>query len=255
MKRFILSFLFVAILSFPALAAEADEIITLKPAFITLNPSGQFGATASGVQGTRMDVDTTLGLGRNYGGMVEAALLLGNFRLAASYLPLRFSGESTLGKSVNFNGRTFTAGSSVKSNLHADVLDIGLTYYIANFDDLPTRLQVGVEMAVKTIFADVKLSSAALGISESQGATVPIPTVGLQGRIALADFLGLVVRAGGLAYSGNHFIDSEAQIEFSPLPLVGLHAGYRYIDLQVDRSGVFVDSTFSGPFLGAFIRF
>jgi len=45
------------------------------------------------------------------------------------------------------------------------------------------------------------------------------------------------------------------QLEFSPLPLVGLYGGYRLLDLKVDESDVLLDASFSGPFVGALVRF
>jgi hypothetical protein len=170
-------------------------------------------------------------------------------------LPLRFNGSKTLDSAITFNGQNFSAGRQVKSSLDADIFDLGLSYYFLNFDDLPARVQLGVEAAVKTIRAKVSLKDPGLGISQSNSAIVPIPTVGLRARVALADFIGLVGRAGGLAYSGNHFIDAEAQIEFSPLPGLGAFVGYRHIELQVDHSNVFVDTSFSGPMAGVFVRF
>jgi hypothetical protein len=85
---------------------------------------------------------------------------------------------------------------------------------------------------------------------------VPIPTIGARGRIALADFIGMIGRIGYMEYDSNHFLDAEAQVEFSPLPAVGLYAGYRYFDLKIDESDLFVGNRvfrafwrFAGAFL------
>jgi hypothetical protein len=120
-------------------------------------------------------------------------------------------------------------------------------------DDLPTRLQLGVEAAAKTII--LKSSMAGGGINSTKNITVPIPTLGLRGRVALADFIGVVGRVGYLGYSGNSFLDADVQIEFSPLPTVGIYAGYRHLTLDLDTNGVFASTTFSGPYAGAFFRF
>ncbi|NIQ09668.1 MAG: hypothetical protein GWO23_08290, partial [Gammaproteobacteria bacterium] len=53
----------------------------------------------------------------------------------------------------------------------------------------------------------------------------------------------------------NSYMDVDAQVEFSPLPLVGVYAGYRYLDIDVNESDVFIDATFSGPYAGAMVRF
>lgn len=92
-------------------------------------------------------------------------------------------------------------------------------------------------------------------ITESESAKVPIPTLGARARIGFSDYIALVGRVGYSEYQDNSFLDAEAQIEFSPIPLVGVFGGYRYLDLKVDDSGVFVDAQFSGPFVGALIRF
>jgi len=58
-----------------------------------------------------------------------------------------------------------------------------------------------------------------------------------------------------MEYENNNFLDAEAQIEFSPLPMMGIYAGYRYFDLKIDESDLFVETDFSGPFGGLMVRF
>ncbi|HKJ83581.1 MAG TPA: hypothetical protein VJ961_06165, partial [Mariprofundaceae bacterium] len=247
--------LFTLSLFLVTIPASADEIFSLKAGYISLNPSGQVAATGAGIAGTRVDMDRDLGMSRSNGVMVEAALQLGDGRLSATYLPLKFTGTGTLQRTVNFNGQTYSAGSTVASTFKADIYDISYTYYLINMDDAPSRLQIGIDTSVKITKAETTLNASALGINQTRSATIPIPTIGLRGRVALADFLGLSGRIGYLGYAGNHFLDGEAQVEFSPLPMLGIFGGYRYIKLKVDNSGVFADARFSGPFAGALFRF
>jgi hypothetical protein len=58
-----------------------------------------------------------------------------------------------------------------------------------------------------------------------------------------------------MEYQDNSFFDVDAQVEFSPLPLVGLFAGYRYLDVDIDEDDVLIDASFKGPYAGALIRF
>jgi len=120
-------------------------------------------------------------------------------------------------------------------------------------DDLPSRFQLGIEAAVKTVIAKTNMTSAA--VNTSRNVTVPIPTLGLRGRMALADFIGLAGRVGYLGYSGNRLLDADAQIEFSPLPTLGIYGGYRHLNLKIDSNGVFANTTMQGPYAGAFFRF
>jgi len=235
--------------------ASADEIVSIKAGYMSLNASGQYAATSGGVAGTPVDVDGTLNLDRSNNVTVEGALNLGDFRLSLNYFPLKFNGSSALNIPVTYNGSNYNVGDTVNAELKANVYDAGITWYLVNMDDLPSRLQIGIEAAVKVTDVDATLSDQTLGISQTVSKTLPIPTIGLRGRVALADFVGVTARAGYLGYAGNHFLDAEAQVEFSPIPTLGIYGGYRYIDLKIDQSGVFVDARFQGPFAGAFFRF
>lgn len=242
-----------ALLMLP-LAAAADELVSLKLGYASLSPSGRFAGNLAG-SGTQVDLEQTLGFGRSNNVTAEAALQFGDSRLSLGYLPLSFDGSGVLGSSVVFNGRSFNVGNRVSSRIKADIFDVAYTYYVINMDDTPSRIQLGVELAVKITKAEASMNNPSLGVSEAVAATVPIPTLGLRGRVALADFLGLVGRAGYLGYAGNRFLDADVQLEFSPLPAAGVFAGYRYLDVKVDSSGTFVDARFSGPYAGGFLRF
>ncbi len=124
-----------------------------------------------------------------------------------------------------------------------------------NMDDMPTRFQLGLELAVKIADASTSLTDPSSGTTASASATLPIPTLGLRTRIAFSDFIGVVGRIGYMKYSDNNFLDADVQLEFSPIPMVGVFAGYRYMDVAIDESDVFVDSVFSGFYGGALVRF
>jgi hypothetical protein len=232
--------------------AHADEMISIKAGYMMLTPSGQFAATVNNA-GTKIDLEQDLNFDNSKQPIGEIGISLGDSLFTIAYTPLSFSGNGSLTRPINYNGQIFTAGSTVTSKFKADIIDVGYTYYLVNMDDLPSRFQLGIETAAKIVI--VKSSMAGGGINSTKNITVPIPTLGLRGRIALADFIGIVGRVGYLGYAGNTFLDADAQIEFSPLPTVGIYAGYRYINLKVDTRGVFADTTFNGPYAGAFFRF
>lgn len=246
----------VALLLILPLHAFADELISFKAGYQLLSPEGSLAGTVNGV-GQKVDVEDDLNLDDSETFTGELSLNWGNSKLSFNYLPIDFSGTGTLTVSGTFNGETFEIGDTVSSDMTIDLYDIGYTYYLLNFDDLPTRFQLGLELAVKIADVDVKMQNID-GINpftETESVTAPIPTIGARTRIALADFLGIVGRIGYLEYDDNHFLDAEAQIEFSPLPTVGIYAGYRHFDLLVDEDDIFVETEFSGPFGGLLVRF
>ncbi len=236
----------------------ADELLSIKAGYQLLSPEGSIAGTVNGV-GQKIDVRRDLDLDDSDGLTGEVALQMGDSRLAFNYLPISFSGTGTLKVDGTFKGQSFSVNDRVKSELDIALYDIGYTYFLLNLDDLPSRLQLGVELAVKIADAEVMLrnlgTTGSLVFEEKESALVPIPTVGVRGRVALADFIGLVGRIGYMEYNDNQFLDAEAQVEFSPLPMVGFYAGYRYFDLKIDESDLFVETDFSGPFGGLLVRF
>lgn len=239
--------------------ALADELLSIKAGYQLLSPKGSIAGTVNG-SGQEIDVRRDLDLDDSTGFTGEVALNWGKSRLSFNYLPISFSGTGTLKVAKQFNDNIFAVDDQVKSELDIALYDIGYSYFLLNLDDLPIRFQLGVELAVKVADAEVMLRNLGAGgdllvFQEKESALAPIPTIGMRGRVALADFLGLVGRIGYMEYDGNYFLDAEAQIEFSPLPMMGIYAGYRYFDLKIDESDLFVETEFSGPFGGLLVRF
>ncbi|NIR30064.1 MAG: hypothetical protein GWN84_12265 [Gammaproteobacteria bacterium] len=251
MRRLTPIVLFTFVVASPVLA---DETFSLKVGYATLDPDGKFAGENGGIA-TEIDFDDDLGFDSSDGVIAEGAVQLGPFRLSAGYLPLDFSGDGRLTQDITFGGETFTVGTDVKSDVEIDVYDFGFAFHLLNLDDGSTRVQLGPELAVKLADIDMSIRESAGGTSERVGATVPVPTIGARGRVGFADYFGVVGRVGYLEVSGNSFLDADVQVEFSPVPLVGVFAGYRYVNIDVDESGVLFDSTLAGPYVGAMVRF
>jgi hypothetical protein len=250
-------FLAVVLFGLAFSPAAADELLSFKAGYQVLKPEGTFAVTGGGVKGTNVDFEGNLDFDDNKDYSLEAALQLGSFRLFGAYQPISFSGSGILSENLRFNGETFVGGSHIDSDVDLDIYEAGLAWYLVNVDDLPVRVQLGPELAVKYVNAHIEMAGTTTSgfARETETARVPVPTIGLRGRLALADFLGLVGRVGYVEYSGNSFLDVDAQVEFSPLPLVGIFAGYRYLDIDIDESNVLIDASFEGPHVGALIRF
>lgn len=244
---------FILLLGLP-LGASADEMVSLKVGYQSLTPKGQF-ASREGVVNTVIDLENDFGFDEEAELIAEAVVQFGAFRLSAGYMPLNYSGTSTLTRQIVFNGQSFNINEQATGSLDVDLFDLGLTWYLINTDDLPVRLQVGPELSIKVFDGDASIVSQTTGLSESVSGTAPVPTLGLRARVGLGDMLSLVGRVGYMEYNDNSFLDADGQVEFSPLPMFGIFAGYRYLDLEVDEGDLFVDATFDGPYGGLLVRF
>jgi hypothetical protein len=99
------------------------------------------------------------------------------------------------------------------------------------------------------------MKESTYSLNESESIGVPVLSLGARARLAFGDYLGVLGRIGYLKYQGNSFMDLDAQVEFSPVPMIGVFAGYRYLDIDVDENDVYIDATLAGPYAGALIRF
>lgn len=243
-----------AVLAMVTRIASADELVSFKAGYQNLSPSGTVAGRRNNF-GTKIDIEKDMDLGESNGVTAEVAMQIGRSRLSFEYLPVEYSGTGQMTVDGTFNGQPFSASDIVQSAVKLSLYSVGYALYLLNFDDLPIRLQAGPEVAVRIVDAAVDFVDASSAINEHESATVGIPTVGGRARAALADYLGAVARVGYLEYDGSRFLDAEAQIEFSPVPLLGVYAGYRRFSLKIDRSDLLVDIDFSGPFAGAFARF
>ena len=251
--RVVFSIVVFAVVSLSASsAALADETVSAKVGYQTTTVSGQFAGVVNGV-GDHIDMQNDLGFKRSNNVTAELALQLGDSRLQLSYLPLDFKGSGTLSRTISFNGKQYTGSTPVSSELKAKIYDLAYTYYLINMNNLPSRFQLGIEASVKLVHAEASMTQA--NVTNSMSATVPIPTIGLRARVALADFLGVVGRVGYISYGNNRFLDADGQVEFSPVPLFGIYAGYRRLELKADTSGVYLNINMNGPYAGAFFRF
>ncbi|HKJ04133.1 MAG TPA: hypothetical protein VJ974_00940 [Geopsychrobacteraceae bacterium] len=253
MKNLFLSLLAIGLLVGMSSTVLADELVSVKAGYQVLAPSGSFAGSDGGA-GTKIDLKDDIDFDDSEDVTAEIAFHLGDSRLTFSYLPLDLSGGGTLDKEITFGDQIFNVNDVVDSDIAIDIYEVAYTYYLLNFDDLPSRFQLGIEAAVKYADADASMSNTTAG-TEAVSGSAPIPTIGLRSRVALGDFIGVAGRVGYMEYDGNSFLDADVQVEFSPLPMVGIYGGYRVIELDIDESDLFVDATFEGPFAGAFVRF
>ncbi len=247
--------LIIALLGFLASTAFADELLSFKAGYLNLGPEGSAAVSEGLTPGTIVDLESDFSLDGDDSYFAEAALHLGDFRLFAAYLPIDFSGENILTQSVSFNGETFAGNSRIKTDVEINIYEAGMAWFMINLDDTPVRVQFGPEISAKYVDVSLDLEDVPLTKSTSESAHVAVPSVGARLRVGVADFLGVIGRVGYMEYNDYSFMDVDAQVEFSPIPLVGVYAGYRYLDIDVNESDVYIDATFSGPYAGAMVRF
>jgi len=94
------------------------------------------------------------------------------------------------------------------------------------------------------------------GLSEKKDYTVPVPMLGLNFHLGiLADILEARVLATGMGYWDGYMVDAQAELSFTPIPYVDIHAGYRTFLVDVDTNDLELNYNTSGLYAGISVSF
>jgi hypothetical protein len=169
-----------------------------------------------------------------------------------SYLPMKWDADQAVPREIQFEGRTYPPGSRVQSHLNLNLFKAGyeLDFLTGRFGFL------GATFDVLISDYDLELRAPALAIDEASRSTLPVPMVGLAGRISPVKRLSFSGKISGLPLGGyGHIFDAEASVEFNPIRFAGVSAGYRYLDAKVEWEENRADYRLEGPFLTLKMRF
>ncbi len=250
--------LFIALLaglslSVTSFTAQADLIgLQIGGGGWKHDPSGNFRYN-SGSSSVSIDLDSDLHMqtqtqGYFYINFENPIPLLPNVRVMST--KLENSGSGQISQSFVFNNQTYTASTSVTSTLNLNQTD--LTLYWEPLDNI---VSFDFGLTLKKISGEATLISAALGSSSTTFSQV-IPMGYLM--LGVSPMPGLLISAetNVIQYSGSTISDFTAKVSYTTDYFLGIEAGYRKQVYKLDNvSGVFSDMRFSGPFLGAYLKF
>jgi hypothetical protein len=207
---------------------------------------------AAGLIGDNLNLKDNLGVGNNSFPTFEAFGGLGKHNLSLAYTPISYSGSTTLARPVTFSGQTFTG--NVNTDLKLRMLDLEYQYIFLDMENILAGFSLGAIGKIKYIDGEAKLSST--GKAASDTIQLPIPMVGFGAHIGLLlDILEARAKVTGIAYSGNYLYEGMADLSFTPFPFLDIHAGYKMIRVRIDRNETFLDSEFTGPYVGLTVSF
>ncbi|HZX36223.1 MAG TPA: hypothetical protein VFF54_07005 [Thermodesulfobacteriota bacterium] len=242
MKRPVFMIMFMAAAVF--FAAEAQAVVEIDARYWFTNLSSDVKVTESGLPGTGIDLADDLGVDDSKGfpeGRVR--LGFGDHHVRYSYMPMSWDGDEIITQSVNFDGKTYLAGTRVKSDFDVAYHRLGYEYDIVN----TLGNKFGVIAEVKYFDIDASLKSPVN--NESKSLAVPLPAIGVSVQAGLPAFLSVGAEITGMtAGNAGNLVDAEAFLNLTPAPLVTISAGYRYLALHAEHDDDEVDFKVSGPF-------
>lgn len=200
--------------------------------------------------GTDINLKDNLNVGTKAFPSVEVFGGLGRNHLGLTYTPINYSGSTTLATKIDFSGQTFAAGTNVDSDLKLRMLDLEYRFTALNMENIMAGFSLDLIGQIKYIDGEAKIAAPALGREAIQSVQLPIPMVGIGAHVGLLlNILEARAKVTGISYSGNYLYEALADISLTPFPLLDIHAGYKMIQVHLDRNDLFLNTTFSGPYL------
>jgi hypothetical protein len=213
-------------------------------------------ADSAGQTGTTLNLKDNLGVGTESFPTFEAFGGLGRHHLSLAYTPIKYSGSTTLTTPVVFNGQTFTAGANVNTDLKLRMLDMEYQYTLLDMENILAGFSLSAIGQIKYIDGEAKMNAPAANTAADFTVRLPIPMVGIGAHIGLlAGILEARAKVSGVAYSSNYLYEALADLSVTPFPFLDIHAGYKVIRLKIDRNDTFLDSQFTGPYIGLTVSF
>jgi hypothetical protein len=186
------------------------------------------------------------------GGTVD--LKLGSNHISLSYWTVGYNGRKTLTRSFDYNGETYTVGTTVNSSFNLDAWELKLASDLLDFGSF----RIGPMLNANLYKIDTALDTNDPSIPFNNRASVDLllPLVGVRfGARFFEDKLEFGGQFGGLWWQGSGFWDGSAKLSFYPIKNFAIEAGYRMIHIDVSKKGDRANLKLDGPTLSATLSF
>jgi hypothetical protein len=211
---------------------------------------------SGGVVGNTLNLKDTLGVKDETFPSFEMFMGFGRHHLNIAYTPIAYSGSASLTHDIIFDGQTFTASTRVNTDMKLKMYDLQYRYTLLDLENLAAGFSIDAIGQVKVIDGEARISAAANSSGSAGKFRAPMLMVGLGAHVGiLHDLLEARIRATGMAYSNSYLYEGQADISLTPFPFLDIHAGYKTIRLKIDQGDVYLNSEFSGPFVGLTVSF
>jgi hypothetical protein len=169
-----------------------------------------------------------------------------------SYLPLKWDADKVLTRTIQFEGKTYTAGTRVQSELDLRLFKAGYELdFLAGKQGF-----LGLTFDVLVADTNIEIKAASLAIDEKYGKTLPIPMIGVSGRLNFVKWMGITGKVSGLPAGGyGYLLDAEGSLDINPVKYVGISGGYRFFKAKASYNDNKADYQLDGPFAAVKIRF
>jgi hypothetical protein len=235
-------------------AVGEDYHVEVSYGFWTPDREITISSESLGIVGSTIDVVTDLGFENETFQDFRVVLRPSRkFKLRFGYTPITYEADTTLNRTIVFNGQEFDVGVPITSRLEWRDWRFGLEWDFIYRD----RGYLGFITEVK--YTDVEVDITSPVTSEFTSVTVPIPTIGLGGRGYLTKNFSVTGEFTGLKLTINDkegtYYNLDLYATFNFTNNFGVQGGYRTLNgeylVDLDQGNL----ELKGLYFGAVARF
>jgi hypothetical protein len=213
-------------------ATAHAQVLELEGSYWFLRTDAQVRIERLGVA-TDIDLKNDLNAAESNFPEGRATLRLGNHRLRFAYVPMHYEGDNQVSRTIIFNGRTYTFGTRILSNIDLDWLRLSWTYFV--YRPAGGRVRIGPTLEAHGFLQNFELRAPTLNLAQSNGLSVGAPAVGLAAEGDAGKFFRLSAELAGISVGRyGYLLRGEGAVQFVPVRYLGFSAGYRWLRLHAD---------------------
>ena len=171
--------------------------------------------------------------------------LVPNVKIVGTKMDHAGSGNVTI--PFIFDGNTFTG--NVSNTFSIETKDL-----VAYYEVLDNIVSLDIGLNIRDLSIDYTISSASVTVTDSVSKTVPM-LYAMVGASPLPDLI-FSAEMSYIGFSGSNMTDVIAKVAYTTSFFLGIEAGYRSHSYKLDDvSSTDAKLDFSGPFVGAYLKF
>lgn len=239
----IVSFLMVMAVFF---ASDVFAGLTLEGRYWSTDLNSRIRIASGTSAGTELNPVDDLGFKeKNKFWEVRVAIGSDGNRLRYAYVPFKWDATTNLSRSIDFNGKTYTASTQVTSEL--DIKYHRLGWESSKVDKSGSKF--GAIFDIKYLDISATIDAPGLGLHEKKSLQAVIPTLGFVLQVALPLQMSVGGEVTGVrAASDKYLVDAEMQASMKLLPFLHVSAGYRILKVHLEQDNNLGAFTLKGPF-------
>jgi outer membrane protein len=218
----------LAIGMFGAGVAQADTLLGVYAGAGTWQQEYS-GDASSGI--SKVDIEDDLAIDDDTNTVFYVALehgvpVLPNIR--AQYFNLDTIGQNVLSRDIEFNGQVFNLSDAVST-----VVDLKQTDAVFYYEVLDNVVSLDLGIAVTFLDGSIEVANSIDTASADFDEILPMLYAKTRADLPLSG-LWVGAQVQGLSYDGNRLVEFDAQIGWESDLGIGIEAGYRAVQLELD---------------------